>query len=404
MSTATTEHPKPAHPHPHIAAAVDPARPRARSGAVRPARGRLYVLDALRLLAALAVLSWHWMGVQRFRGVWHGRSGALMPVGHTVGAYGWLGVELFFLISGFVICMSCWGRSVGDFVTSRVTRLFPAYWLGVLVTATVLYFSPQRWGNDASRPTVTRVLTNLTMAHAPLHVSDIDPVYWTLWSELRFYVLFGVVVSFGLTYRRVLAFCGAWGFLSLLAPQAHSPLLDLLVQPQFSWYFIGGIVLFLMYRFGATLLLWGALVFCWLMAQNRIALMVTTNQDGAGQHLSWAVAATVVTGCFAVMAAAALGAFDWVRWRRVASAGALTYPLYLIHQEIGFEIITRLSRPLPPYATVAVTLAFMLLAAWLIHRFVERPLAPLIKRGMTSSFAAVRRSASRAEITRRAAA
>ena len=102
--------------------------------------------------------------------------------------------------------------------------------------------------------------------------------------------------------------------------------------------------------------------------------------------------------------AAALGAFDWVRWRRVASAGALTYPLYLIHQEIGFEIITRLSRPLPPYATVAVTLAFMLLAAWLIHRFVERPLAPLIKRGMTSSFAAVRRSASRAEITRRAAA
>ncbi|MFF3517086.1 acyltransferase family protein [Streptomyces sp. NPDC002573] len=352
----------------------------------------MYFLDALRLIAALAVLAWHWLGVQRFTGVWHGRTGVLMPVGHAVGAYGWLGVELFFMISGFVICMSCWGRSVGDFVTSRVIRLFPAYWVGVLLTAAVLYFSPHRWGHDPSRPTVTRVLTNLTMSHAPMGVSDIDPVYWTLWSELRFYVLFGVVVWFGVTYRRVLAFCGVWGFLSLLAPQAHWPLLDIVVQSQFSWYFIGGMVLFLIYRFGQNLLLWGMLGFCWLMAQNRIALIMTVNEYGARERLSWHVAALVVTVCFVVMAATALGAFNWIRWRWVASAGALTYPLYLVHQEIGFEVITRLSRRLSPYPTLAVVLALMLAAAWLIHRFVERPLAPLMKRGLVSSFAAMRRA------------
>jgi peptidoglycan/LPS O-acetylase OafA/YrhL len=353
-------------------------------------RPRLYVLDGLRLLAALMVLSWHWMGVQRWPEIWHGRSGQLMPLGHAIGAYGWLGVELFFLISGFVICMTCWGRSVGDFATSRVTRLFPAYWVAVLLTSAVLYLSPQRWGNDATRPSITRVLTNLSMAHAPLGVSDIDAVYWTLWIELRFYVLFGLVVMFGLTYRRVLAFCGIWGFLSLLALQSGWPLLDNVVQSQFSWYFIAGIAFFLMHKFGQNLLLWGMVGFCWLMAQDRIQIMLKTNEGGAGDRLHWKIAAAAVTLFFAVVAAAALGAFDWMRWRWLTAAGALTYPLYLIHQEIGFEVITRLSRRLPPYPTVAVALVGMLAAAWLLHRLVERPLAPWLKRGFASSFAAAR--------------
>uniref|UniRef100_A0AAU2VA93 Integral membrane protein n=1 Tax=Streptomyces sp. NBC_00003 TaxID=2903608 RepID=A0AAU2VA93_9ACTN len=37
---------------------------------------------------------------------------------------------IFFLISGFVICMSCWGKPLGDFFVSRVVRLYPAYWFG----------------------------------------------------------------------------------------------------------------------------------------------------------------------------------------------------------------------------------------------------------------------------------
>jgi peptidoglycan/LPS O-acetylase OafA/YrhL len=374
--------------------------PRAESGApverlpepTPKARPRLYVLDGLRLVAALAVLSWHWMGVQRWPAIWHGKSGHLMPLGQSIGAYGWLGVELFFLISGFVICMTCWGRSVGDFVTSRVTRLFPAYWVGVLLTSAVLYLVPNRWGNDPTRPSITRVLTNLSMTHAPMGVSDIDAVYWTLWIELRFYIIFGIVVAIGLTYRRVLAFCGIWGFLSLISASVNFPVLDAIVQAQYSWYFIAGIALFLMYRFGQNLLLWGIVGFCWLMAQNRITILMHTNEGGAGYHLSWKVTAAVVTVSFALVALAAVGAFNSMNWRWLTVAGALTYPLYLIHQEIGFEIITRLSRHLAPYPTVAVTLAVMLTAAYALHRFVERPLAPLLKRGLATSFAAVRRN------------
>lgn len=54
------------------------------------------------------------------------------PLLHEIRRYGWLGVEFFFVISGFVICMSCWGRTPAQFTVSRIARLFPAYWYAVL--------------------------------------------------------------------------------------------------------------------------------------------------------------------------------------------------------------------------------------------------------------------------------
>lgn len=113
----------------------------------------------------------------------------MFPTAFPFAAYGWLGVELFFLISGFVICMSCWGRSVGDFFTSRVTRLYPAYWFAVLATTAVLLLIP---GGQKPLPWPD-VLTNLTMLQEPLGVRMVDGVYWTLFAELRFYLLFALV-------------------------------------------------------------------------------------------------------------------------------------------------------------------------------------------------------------------
>ncbi|MFE0462848.1 acyltransferase family protein [Kitasatospora sp. NPDC058965] len=366
------------------------------SGPAAPApkakRPRLYVLDGLRLVAALGVVLWHWLGVERFPAVWHGSPRHLMTVGHWIGAYSWTGVELFFLISGFVICMSCWGRSVGDFFTSRVVRLFPAYWVCVLLTSAVLMIVPVRWGDDVSRPTISRILSNLSMMDEPMGVNHIDPVYWTLWAETRFYVLFGVLLAVGLTYRRVLAFCGIWAFLALVAMNSNFPLLSNIIQPGYCWYFIGGITLFLMYRFGQNLLLWGMLIFCWLIAQNEIRGIYPGYAWGTGHSLKWSVVVALTTAAFALVTLAALGAFNRIQWKWLTVAGSLTYPLYLLHQQLGWEMITRVRRYLPPYPTLGVVLVTMLIAAYLVHRLVERPLAPLMKRKMEQAFDQVRRN------------
>ena len=107
----------------------------------QPQRPRIRVLDGLRLFAALMVVSYHYFGF------------VSMPT-----AYGWLGVELFFLISGFVICMSSMGHTVGQFATSRIVRLFPAYWFGVLLTSAVLLIWEVR-----QAPSLGEIAVNLTM-------------------------------------------------------------------------------------------------------------------------------------------------------------------------------------------------------------------------------------------------
>ncbi|WP_433296586.1 acyltransferase family protein [Actinoplanes sp. CA-030573] len=72
---------------------------------------------------------------------------------------GWMGVECFFVISGFVICMSSWGRTLPEFFLSRVTRLMPLYVVAVVVSAAALTI----WPLKSAGPAKADVLYNLTM-------------------------------------------------------------------------------------------------------------------------------------------------------------------------------------------------------------------------------------------------
>ncbi|MFB6557032.1 acyltransferase family protein, partial [Streptomyces sp. NPDC056405] len=92
----------------------------------------------------------------------------------------------------------------------------------------------------------------------------------------------------------------------------------------------------------------------------------------------------IVTFGFAAVAAVALGALRWANWRWLTVAGALTYPFYLVHEHLGWVVIGVLHRDLglPSYATFLVTVGLMLLLAWVLHRWVERPLTPRLRRAI----------------------
>ncbi|MFB6892079.1 acyltransferase family protein [Kitasatospora sp. NPDC056327] len=361
----------------------------------RAKRPRLYALDGMRLFAALSVLSFHWTAYVGIAGVWQGVTPKeALPLLNRVAAYGWLGVELFFVISGFVICMSCWGKRPGEFFVSRVVRLYPGYWAGIaLTTLVVLNFKQFTRSGAGDGLDVPTVLGNLTMLQTPLGMRHVDGVYWTLWVEMRFYLLFALVVATGLTYRKVVAFCGIWTILAVLAPQAGIPLLTTLAMPNESPFFIAGVGMFLMYRFGQNLLLWGIVGFSWILALTRIGAIQEIYVNVLGHPLSWYVMAGAVTAAFLLVLGAALGLFDWVQWKWLTVAGALTYPLYLIHQEIGWTLIHfLLTKDFGVTAALVTTLAAMLLTAWLIHRGVERPLSTVLKRALDRSMATLRRT------------
>jgi peptidoglycan/LPS O-acetylase OafA/YrhL len=346
-------------------------------------------MDGLRLVAAVMVAAYHFLGTPtpHFWGRTELRD--LAPFLHEISRYGWLGVEFFFAISGFVICMSCWGRTPAQFTVSRIARLFPAYWCAVLlVVALVLVTRVGHW------PATTRidprtVLGNLTMAPGPLGLELVDGVAWTLWVEARFYLLMTVLLLFGLSYRRVTAFCGAWLLAGVIALEIHSPLFDEFVLPRYTGLFVAGIVLHLMHRFGQSLLLWLLLGFAWSYELTVLELRVADHATvPAGESPpSWAVCAAVLTLCLVLLALAGVGGpLARLRWRWLVTAGGLTYPFYLVHQSIGIPLAKGLIRAVPrlePLPSMAVSVVCVLGLSLLIHTTVERRLGHLLRHRLT---------------------
>ncbi len=308
---------------------------------------------------------------------WQRDSHAVFGGADRVTAYGWLGVELFFVISGFVICLSAWGRPVGDFLVSRAVRLYPAYWFAIAAITVAVAIAPVL----QQRLVSSEILVNLTMLQYPVGVPGASAVFWTLWVELRFYLLFALVVWRGTTYRRVVTFCALWTVASVLAESMHDPRVSLLVGEQYSPFFTGGIVIYLMYRFRPTALLWGLLGVSWALALLRSVTLTRSMKPFVGYELSWRPAAVVVTVAFGAVAAVALWPrLSALRWRWLTVAGAMTYPLYLLHLEIGWLLIRELHRFVAPWPLVVALTAAMLLLSFGVHRFVERPVSRPMRR------------------------
>ncbi|MGC5342510.1 acyltransferase family protein [Streptomyces sp. DT171] len=345
----------------------------ARTGPARAPAPRLYALDALRVIAALAVLAFHFTGVDAAsKANWGVNPKALFPSLFPVTSYGSYGVQLFFLISGFVICLSAWNRTPGQFVRARFLRLFPAYWFSAVAAFLVWRTLP-----DGSRtgPSISDSLTNLTMLQVPLSAQHLVGAYWTLWAELTFYLIFLLVIWKGLDYLRVTVFCWLWLLASVLIeqPNNHVPVLGIFAQPLNTALFVSGIAMYLMYRFGPDLKLWGLLAAGWLVMQSDLVEHADNLRHTKGMDRDPYVALALVTLFYLLVLAVALHKLDWFRWRGFATLGALVYPLYLLHEELGWALIRNLYGHLGAWPTLLLTTGILLVAAWLLHRLVERP-------------------------------
>lgn len=340
--------------------------------------GRLAELDLLRFVAALAVLAFHYFIA--FASVWGERPAELFPAISTISGLGILGVELFFMISGFVILMSIWGRGMGEFALSRLVRLFPAYWVSVGVTAVVYGLTAATALDPKLGPGGYGV--NLTMLQRAFGVADANGVYWSLWVELRFYVLISILVITGVTLNRCLVFMGVWLLAAGFFAGSEEAWVDLVIMPKYAAYFVGGMAFFLMTRFGPRLVLWclagisGGLAVS--AALDRVAGRVENVGYAAMPVPDWAVVVTVV-GFYVLMAMVALGWLRWLRWRGLVVLGALTYPLYLFHTAAAVLIVPALRDVLPPALTALVTVLAAMAFSYLVYRVAERPLQELVK-------------------------
>jgi peptidoglycan/LPS O-acetylase OafA/YrhL len=334
--------------------------------------GRVNEIDLLRFVACMSVLLFHYT----FRGMAADNMAAMnYPWLAPVFKYGYLGVQLFFLISGFVILMSAASGSVRGFVVSRVTRLYPAFW----AACTITYLTCITWGGPAYAATLKQYLVNMTMMSDYLHTPAIDGVYWSLSLEIRFYALITILLLIRQIHR-VELFLMAW-LIATAALQCY-PIAKLrfLLIADYSTFFIGGAAIYLVWAQGLTARLSLMIFLSLIIGVFHSIKGLVESRHYYQTDMSAMITALVVSTFYAVMLLVALrrtGPLAAIRW---VSAAAVTYPLYLLHQNIGYIIFNHAYPALNTHIVFWGTIALMLLGAWLIHDQIEQRMAPTIKR------------------------
>lgn len=326
-----------------------------------PTGGRILEMDALRGLAAVAVVLFHY--TTRYDELF-GHASA-MPFSLP---YGFFGVDLFFMLSGFVILMTLQRTpSSLKFAWGRFSRLYPTYWAAALLTFVVVSI----FGLPGQEVSPVHALVNVTMLQGLLRVPHIDGAYWSLQAELIFYLNMLLLYRLG-CFRRpewtVIVWVGLGILLGLLLEPLSLafPIAGLLLSKfitisslKFIPLFAIGIVIFQSDKIGKqtplSLVAIATCCFAIFLTDGIFAALLDASLAG--------VLAMAIGGRLRFLSA---GPFVWL--------GAISYSLYLVHQNIGYIIIRSAeSVGVTPMIAVLIASTATLMIAAAMHYGVERP-------------------------------
>ncbi|WP_371355763.1 acyltransferase family protein [Pseudomonas chlororaphis] len=343
---------------------------------------RLKELDLLRFLAAIAVVFFHYA----FRGYAKGDMSTMpYPLLAEPAKYGYLGVELFFMISGFVILMTASSNNLRVFFISRVVRLCPAYW----VCCTATFLITLAIGQPRYTADFYHYIINMAFLSELTGVPHIDGVYWSLFVEIKFYLMISILLGFK-KIEKIETYLIFWLLISATAEILTLEKLRSILITDYSAYFIAGATFYIIWAKGFTkirlLLLTGALV----LANYTAAVWAESLETKYLTEYNPLIICSIINLFFItffLIATNRTGAIGTLNW---TTLGALTYPLYLLHQMIGFMIFNIAYPAMNPHILLWGTIALMLGASCSINKKIEIPMARFIKKILSLSFTRVR--------------
>ncbi|HEX4235560.1 MAG TPA: acyltransferase [Caldimonas sp.] len=323
-------------------------------------------------------------GVAALMVVWHHAAGQVRGMSTQVPwVFGTSGVDLFFVISGFIMVVTTSGHGIGpvEFWRRRVVRIVPLYWLLTLLMVAVALVAPSLFKTLKVAP-VTLLESLLFIPHFsqsfPGIVWPLLVPGWTLNFEMFFYAVFGLVLFLPprrrllplVTFFLVLTAIGfAFGPFSSAAAQTytHPMLLEFAAGAAIGAWWLAG-----RWRLPHST--------SWLLIGAGAVLLVLRDQEPFGTS-------TQIVGAVLVV----IGALDarFASWRSpvLQSLGDSSYSLYLTHIFTLGALRVVWGRVLTSPPTLPVTIAFMLVAlvvsaavGWLVYRWVETPLQRRLNR------------------------
>jgi peptidoglycan/LPS O-acetylase OafA/YrhL len=333
-------------------------------------------IDALRGLAILMVLANHVALVV---------PGLSAPL-EMAARFGQMGVQLFFVVSAYTLCLSWQQRRTGEpqpllrFALRRLCRIAPLYWLGIALFAGIHFAQP---GPTAAEPfTAAHVAANVFFVHGfvPAANNVIVPGGWSIGTEMAFYALFPLLMA-GLARRPGAAPALAAAALAVglhLALQAARP--EPLANNSFGYFhllnqlpvFLIGIALFQWHRLGAGRVPAGAALGIALGALAATAWLWRSGLASAFVGVPVVAALAFAAGAHAARQLA------WAP-RLLQALGRRSYAIYIVHLLFAWHGLRALDALWPLHGDLAYLLALAAataasqFAAAVLGRWVEAP-------------------------------
>lgn len=310
---------------------------------------RIDIVDALRGIASLAVCWFHMT-------LWHPDDSVI----RISGSYGRFGIEIFFVISGFIIPFTLYREAYritqnwGTFILKRIIRIEPPYLVAAAMPPLLAYLSALGPGFKGTGPdfSTAQILLHLGYLNAIFDYPWLNPAFWTLAIEFQFYFLislfFPILVSANAKIRAlgIICFCLA----AFIIPS------DVFVFKYLCLFAIG-IVTFQ--------------YFARIITIREYALLLAVTSFFLFQSLGEAKA---VVG---VVTALVIGFVRIKKTKIIAFFGVISYSLYLVHIPIGWRLVhfgKRFATTGVEYFVVSLC-GFLLsiCSAYFFFRFIEKP-------------------------------
>ncbi|WP_400770171.1 acyltransferase family protein [Methylosinus sporium] len=305
----------------------------------------------------------------------------------TPRAFGAAGVDLFFVISGFIMMVVTAQRPTGPraFLARRLIRVAPLYWLFTLAILAVCLIWPAAMLHNL----VTFDHVALSLLFIP-HFNPLEDNYtpffklgWTLNYEIYFYFVFAALLPLPSIRLRLAILAGlfslATGFYLVFLPT--NPLLHIYCNPIVLEFVIGAAVGYLFTR--GTIAKISRPVACALIGGGAFSLVALFDSDDfARVQTAGLASAALMLGLLATEARGALA-----RSPLLMLLGDASYSIYLAHPivltlaRVGTRALhLPVERPLIGMAAVVTTLALSIAAGVAVHLLVEKPMLALLRR------------------------
>jgi len=332
----------------------------------RSAFKRLVELDSLRGIAAISVVMAHLT--------------LSLPKENNFFRLGVSGVDLFFLISGYVIYMSFERiTKSSEFIISRIGRLFPVYWLAVTGTFLLFYF----WSRYTGMPQIyslNSLFTNLTMFQYYFKSTNVLAVSWTLLIEMLFYIFMLGLFRIRLLHKIeiIIAISLLPIFLYAIYLEGAAPHIYKIMHYYFPLLnhlplFYAGILFYRINNVKLTALRI-ALIFACFSLQSMLFFHGGSDKDFMTQK-EYIIILLIFFSLFALLTIKKL---SFINNPIILFLGKISYSLYLIHLYpsgliIAFFTNTKYFHLNFWIVIILIVLPFLFFTAYLLYKYIELP-------------------------------